>query len=460
MIAADNIAARLESILGGGRIVADEETLRDYSVDSVAPNAIVSPKSDAEVVEIVRFAASEGLSVIASGSRSKLGIGMPPERYDIAMDMHEMSAIAHFDAGDMTLSTEAGMPLSSLGKILAEKHQFLPVAVPCYQCSTVGGAVASGIDSVLRQQYGTARDFLIGAEFVDGKGTLCKSGGRVVKNVTGYDLHKLLVGSLGTLAVITRLNFRTFPLPRAFGGFAVSFADIGSALSFRAALDRRGLPVANIELLDAEAAKLTRFRMDKLGASVGIEGGTGRCLSYTSFEGNEVVVQRIARELESLAREANALKWGEMDSSTDAEMGGVMREAFDWLRHCAPTVALFRITFAALQATHFKVLQEIAVAASLRSALFIRGGGVVYFALFAEQEHAAVIDGLSKAAERMFSAVESMQGCGTLLHAPTMLKERLSVWGAKRGDFAMMRRVKNAFDPANILAPGRFVGRF
>ena len=83
--------------------------------------------------------------------------------------------------------------------------------------------MASGIDSTLREQYGTARDFLIGAEFVEGKGTLCKSGGRVVKNVTGYDLHKLLVGSLGTLGMITRLNFRTFPMPRVFGGFAAPF---------------------------------------------------------------------------------------------------------------------------------------------------------------------------------------------------------------------------------------------
>jgi glycolate oxidase FAD binding subunit len=458
MIATANVAIRLESILGAGRIAATDEQLREYAIDDVVPSAIVLPKSDAEVMEIVRFAASEGLSVIASGSRSKLEIGMPPTHYDIAIDMREMCGIAHFDAGDLTLSTEAGMSLVSLEKILAEKHQFLPIAVPCYQRSTIGGAVASGIDSVLRRQYGTVRDFLIGGEFVDGKGTLCKSGGRVVKNVTGYDLHKLLVGSLGTLAVITRLNFRTFPLPRAFGGFTATFADVGGALAFRAAVERKGLPIANIELLDAEARRLARFQMNILNSAVGISERGEQYLAYISFEGNEMVVQRTARELEMLARDGNALESGEMDSSADAAMGRVMREVFDRLRCCAPVVALFHITFSALQAAHFKTLQEIASAASLGSALFIRGGGVVYFGLFAEQENPGSIEIVSKAAESVFSAVGGVKGCATLLHAPTMLKQRINVWGAKRGDFAMMQRVKNAFDPANILAPGRFVG--
>src|SRR5207253_6268896 len=111
-------------------------------------------------------------------------------------------------------------------------NHFLPLLVPWYSLSTVGGAIASGIDSPLRQSYGTARDFLIGAEFIDGTGKLCKSGGRVVKNVTGYDLHKLLIGSLGTLAVITRLNFRTFPAAPSSRDFVVSFPAPETALAF------------------------------------------------------------------------------------------------------------------------------------------------------------------------------------------------------------------------------------
>jgi glycolate oxidase FAD binding subunit len=240
-----NLAAKLQSLLGATRVAAAEGALPSFAVDGISPAAIIQPASAEEVAEVVRFAASEKLAIVSCGSRSKLELGMPPARYDIAMDMTGLCRIAHYDAGDLTLSVDAGMPLRSLEQALAEKQQFLPLAVPCFETSTVGGAVASGIDSVLRQQYGSARDFLIGAEFVDGTGRICRSGGRVVKNVTGYDLHKLLIGSLGTLCVITRLNFRTFPLAHVSGGQLVSFASVEGALRFRRGLEAAGLPLSN-----------------------------------------------------------------------------------------------------------------------------------------------------------------------------------------------------------------------
>src|SRR5262249_49625549 len=153
------------------------------------------------------------------GARSAVDIGMPPAAYDIAVDLTRLTGIASYDPGDLTISVNAGMPLASLGRELAAKNQFLPLAVPFFEKATIGGAIACGLDSPLRLGYGAPRDFLIGAEFVDGTGAQAKSGGRVVKNVTGYDFHKLLNGSLGTLAVVTRLNFRTYPLPVARRGF-------------------------------------------------------------------------------------------------------------------------------------------------------------------------------------------------------------------------------------------------
>jgi FAD binding domain len=127
--------------------------LFSFAVDGFSPSAIVLPVSAAEVEEVVRFAASEELAIISCGSRSKLEIGMPPARYDIALDMRGLCQIAHYDAGDLTLSVDAGIPLRQLQQTLAHKQQFLPLAVPCFETSTVGGAVASGIDSVLRQLW-------------------------------------------------------------------------------------------------------------------------------------------------------------------------------------------------------------------------------------------------------------------------------------------------------------------
>jgi glycolate oxidase FAD binding subunit len=458
MSATTNLATRLENILGANHIVSAEEELREYAVDGVVPAAIARPASQEHVVELVRFVTADGLSLIASGSRSKLDFGMPPARYDIAVDMKSMQSIAHFDAGDLTLSVDAGMPLRVLESVLSEKQQFLPLAVPCYESSTIGGAVASGIDSVLRHQYGTVRDFLIGAEFVDGTGNLCKSGGRVVKNVTGYDLHKLLVGSLGTLGVITRLNFRTFPMPRVFGGYIACFSSADAALAFRTSIEFQDLPVANIELLDPGAATLLRTTLDKSSVSLPVESDRDIWLVGVGYEGNESVVQRITRELDKLAQGAGAREHAELDATTDAAFSGVLRESFDWLRDSAPAVALFRITLPDISAANLTILSDIAKTASLRSATFLRAGATLYFLVLAEHEQLSFIDALSNVTESVFAAVANLQGCATLLHAPQTLKQRISIWGPKRPDFRMMERIKRSFDPKNIFAPGRFVG--
>ena len=298
-----SLAARLEGTIGRHRVVSSEEELAEYVVDGIVPGAIVKPHSAEEAREVMRFAAADKLALIPVGSRSKCDIGMPPARYDIALDMTGMREIAHYDAGDLTLSVDAGTPLRQLEHVLAESQQFLPLAVPCFESSTVGGAIASGIDSVLRQQYGTARDFLIGAEFVDGKGNICKSGGRVVKNVTGYDLHKLLIGSLGTIGVITRLNFRTFPLAAAYGGHVASFESAERALAFRNAVEASGLPVANLEFLSPRTAAITKAILEKEDRPVPgcVEGSSWAV--YASFEGNERVVERVAQDVERLVGE-------------------------------------------------------------------------------------------------------------------------------------------------------------
>ena len=256
----------------------------------------------------MRFAVAEKLALLPLGSRSKCEMGMSPSHYDIAVDMTGMHEVAHYDAGDLTLSVDAGIPLRELEGHLRQKGQFLPLAVPCFESTTAGGAIASGIDSVLRQQYGSARDFLIGAEFVDGTGQVCKSGGRVVKNVTGYDLHKLLIGSLGTLGVITRLNFRTFPLPAVSGGHVATFSRSEQALGYWRAVETAGLPLANLEMFSPGVGAMIRAILHKTGAAVPAELEQEEWCVYSSCEGNEAVVRRVCGDLEKIALETGALR--------------------------------------------------------------------------------------------------------------------------------------------------------
>ena len=197
-----------------------------------SPSAVVAPADAAQIAEILRFAVAEKLAVIPTGGCTKLGIGSPPARYDLALDLSRMNRVLAYDPHDLTLGVEPGVRIADLLRTLGEQKQFLPLAVPFAERATIGGIVAANSSSPLRHAYGAVRDFCLGMEFVTGEGAQAKSGGRVVKNVTGYDLHKLLIGSLGTLAVITRVNFRTFPMPQAQGTFVASFSVGGSGVRF------------------------------------------------------------------------------------------------------------------------------------------------------------------------------------------------------------------------------------
>src|SRR6202007_2132674 len=169
--------ARLPGIVGPEHVSSDPAELKVYAVDGRMPAAVVRPGSNEELVEIVKYAASEKLALIAFGARTKLRIGCPPQRYDLALDMTRFNRVIAYDPGDLTLSVEAGVPLRTITASLAEHRQFLPLAVPYSHHATIGGTIASGVDSPLRQFYGTARDYVLGMEFISGEGAYTKSGG-------------------------------------------------------------------------------------------------------------------------------------------------------------------------------------------------------------------------------------------------------------------------------------------
>lgn len=458
MTATENLPARLAAAIGAQRVVSAMEELVGFAVDGMVPGAIVRPASAEEVAELVRLAMAENLALLAMGSRSKCEMGMPLERYDIAVDMTGMREIAHYDAGDLTLSVDAGMPLRELENHLRQKGQFLPLAVPCFESTTAGGTIASGIDSVLRHQYGSARDFLIGAEFVDGTGQVCKSGGRVVKNVTGYDLHKLLIGSLGTLGVITRLNFRTFPLPAVSGGHLANFAKSEQALGYWRAVERAGLPLANLEVFSPRVATMIRAILQKTGAAVPAELEKEEWCVYSSCEGNEAVVRRVCGDLEKTAREAGALRGKILEPAEDESLGGMLREAFEWLRWGSPASVICRLALPEVTPSLLAELSQLAESVSLRVGLLVRATGVVYFVAFAESEDEESLARLAKIVAGVSAAARIHRDCATLLHAPLAIRQDLAGVKPDTAGVDLQQRVKHAFDPTGVFAPGRVVG--
>lgn len=457
MTATANLAARVAEAVGTQQVMSAPEELVAYAVDGLAPAVIVRPKSAAETVEVVRFAIAERLKLIPLGSRSKCDIGMPPTRYDIAVDMTALRGVAHYDAGDLTLSVEAGTPLREVEGFLKNHRQFLPLAVPCFESTTAGGTIASGIDSVLRKRYGTARDFLIGAEFVDGKGQLCKSGGRVVKNVTGYDLHKLLIGSLGTLGVMTRLNFRTFPLPAVSAGHVANFGKAAAALEYCKLLEKAGIPLANLEVISPETIQIIRAILQQTQSPVATILEDAAWCVYSSYEGTEAVVQRISQELEKCARGAGSRRLEVLETAADESLGGMLREAFEWLRWASPATLLYKLTVCGGATEVIAASAQEIQSAQLRSATLARSCGVLYVAIFSDHEEemveiAQAIDPVAVTLARTHG------GHATLIHAPLNAKLKIAETRGAAPDRGLQEQVKKAFDPGEIFVPGRTVG--
>jgi glycolate oxidase FAD binding subunit len=452
-----DIARRLAEVVGSNRVIAAMEELQAYAADGLVPSAIVRPASADETAEVVRFALAERLAILPLGSRSKCEMGTVLSRYEIALDMTGMKEIAHFDAGDLTLSVDAGMPLRDLEIHLKQTGQFLPLAVPCFESATVGGTVASTIDSALRLQYGSARDFLIGAEFIDGTGQVCKSGGRVVKNVTGYDLHKLLIGSMGTLGAITRLNFRTFPLPAAFGGHLAGFETAPEALAYRNALEKAGLPLANLEMFSPTVAEMIRAILQRSGEVSPAELEEDNWNVYCSFEGNAEVVERIERDLEKISREMYSKRQRILETREDEALGGMLRESFEWLRWASPANVICRLSLPAIRSETLATLSRLAQSRGLRATLLVRAAGIVYYAVFASEEEEA-IESLARIAADASALARTQKGHSTLLHAPLVIKSEAAGRIFSEREMALQKRVKQAFDPSTVFAPGRIVG--
>src|ERR1019366_7504086 len=306
--------ARLEEIVGGAHVSTDPAEIASRQADGLRPSAVVRPADAAQVGQILRFAATEHLALIACGGCTNLSIGLPPARYDIALDLSRMNRVLAYDPHDLTLGVEPGVRIEDLLRTLAEKKQFLPLAVPFSDRATIGGIVAANSSSPLRHAYGVVRDFSLGMEFVTGEGAQAKSGGRVVKNVTGYDLHKLLIGSLGTLAVITRVNFRTFPLPPAQGTFVATFSDADAAFGFCRAIAHSVLAPQMVEVADPGAAHLLLTG----NISARIEPRTWSVV--ISAAGQPEVVDRYAYELGPMASKAGAEEFAPL---ADAEAHSV-----------------------------------------------------------------------------------------------------------------------------------------
>lgn len=463
-IARSSALARLAEISGSAHVTAEPADLAVYRIALQTPAAAVRPSSGEEVAEIVKWAATERLALVPAAGRTKLDMGMPPRKYDLAVDLSRLERVLAYDPGDLTLSVQPGIPLQRLSGVLAGHRQFLPLAPPFSPRATAGGTLAAGVDSPLRQFYGTARDYVLGIEFVTGDGVRAKSGGRVVKNVSGYDLHKLMIGALGTLGIITQINFRTFPLPPATRALAAAFGGASGALDFRSRVANAPLRLLTLEVFSPEAAALlageaaTRIQP---GPAPEAQFAKGQWTVAASFAGKEPVLERYARDLRRMAGDSGAsgvLTFGEGETSGNLAR---LREFVPIALASSPAATILKLSV--LPSRLRELLDAVRGAAEmgeLPCAVVARGVGVVYAALLPGARDASALRRMVQATGQVLDSCAGLGGNGSIPWCPEGWKESLRVWGPERSDFAQMRKLKAVFDPAGILAPGRFAGGF
>jgi glycolate oxidase FAD binding subunit len=203
-------AADISQYVSTAQVITDPDALRDYTIDGLLPRIVVIPAAVEQVAQIVALTSQHSLTLMARGGGSRTNLGAIPERIDVLLETSRLTRLLEHEAPDLTCHVEGGITLAALQEQLATKGQWLALDPPDAQQATLGGILASNTSGPKRLRYGSARDLVIGLHVVQANGEVARSGGRVVKNVAGYDLNKLYIGSLGTLG-----SFNLFQPPNA-----------------------------------------------------------------------------------------------------------------------------------------------------------------------------------------------------------------------------------------------------
>src|SRR4030043_1049711 len=279
MLRTDQLFCRIKEVAGKATFIKDRRKLDAYALDGKRPKVIVSPKTGDEVSKIVAYANQEHLALVPMGNGTKTGMGGIPKKMDMVLLTTRLNRITDCDIDNLTLTAESGIALSQVQRHLAKegKGYFLPLDPPFTDKATLGGIVATNSSGPKRLLYGTARDLLIGTKAVFPNGDLVVSGGKTVKNVSGYDMCKLLIGSYGTLGIICEMTFKLLPLPEKEATLAHSFAKLEEADGFVRHLRSSQLIPSSVEILNSLTIKNMKDSMSKTTngnylVAIGLEG--------------------------------------------------------------------------------------------------------------------------------------------------------------------------------------------
>ncbi len=405
---------------------------------------VEQPASVGDLRQLVRAAAARGQSIYPVGGRTMLGFGLPPTRDGIALDTTRLDRVIDYPSRDMTITVEAGIRVATLQEILRAEGQRLPIDVPRAAEATLGGAIATNTSGPRRYGCGTFRDYVIGITVVDAAGNETKAGGRVVKNVAGYDLCKLYTGSLGTLGIITQVTLKLKPIPEASSLVALKFTELAPAA---AALDRlsssRTRPVA-IDLLNPAASEFVAAQSGE-----DFRGRTNRSLPWNVVVGFEENAEAVRWQENQLIQESAEFDpWSAGFTGEQAQHLWSLLIAFQSLDSGQVTFKANFLNSATAQFVEAASREDVAWSIQAHA-----GNGIAY----GHARSPADSDAARGSLDRLRSLAVSQQGNLVLRRCSAEWKSKQSAWGESRGDRWLMQAIRRKLDPQNLFNPGRFI---
>jgi glycolate oxidase FAD binding subunit len=433
----------LRGIVGPAHVLTGADC-GPYVLDGRAPEAVVLPGSKEEVAAVLLAAGEADLPVTPWGGGTKMGIGAPPQRLGLVLGLKRLNRLLEHEPGDLTATVQAGMTLGALQRELGTRGQWLSLDPAHADEATLGGIVSSNAAGPRRHLYGACRDLVIGLTVVTAAGTLVKGGGKVVKNVAGYDLPKLFVGAFGTLGVIVEATVKLRPRPDADRMVVARFASLKEAGSAARAVMGSDLLPSALDLVDGETLRALELGgPDGAALLIGVDG----IAEQVHWQCTEV--ERMLR-LQGLV-DARVLDADARDAAWRAR-GGLGRGAFP------ETAAVMR--WVVLPAQVADVMEQgmgVALRAGLPVALAAHAGVGVVEAVLAGGEGADATK-VSDVLIEWRTLVRAAGGQALVESAPLAIKERVPVWDDLGPALRIMQRIKSQLDPSGLLNPGRFAG--
>lgn len=451
-----SLGDRLARLLGGSVVLP----VGDLEIDGLIPQAIVRPTERLHISELLLWASSEHLSVIPKGGGTRLNLGNVPRKVDVVLDLGALDQLIDYQPADMTATVEAGMTLTAFQERLAPGGEFAPLESAQPNRSTIGGILSVGAGGPLSHTYGLPREWLIGLSILGTNGISTKSGGKVVKNVTGYDLNKLYAGSMGTLGVLVEATFKLLPVDPQSGMLLASFSTLPDSIAASRKLIHSTAAPAGCHSVTAGISR--RLQDSTLAASQDLGlGDEDTALFLAFFSGRSQATRRRLEEAAAvlIAEGATAVQRIEGPAAT-----GTLR----WITD-VPT----QINNDSALVIKVSVQSKSAARASAEC------GDVVLFGEKPEQmadpgfgtirlfwpkygdiqsTHSMEPQPILDAIQQVRQIVQRCEGSAVVEQCPITVKSQIDVWGDYPDSLAIMQNIKNRFDPNSILNPGRFLG--